>query len=70
METKEKIIDILIKVAEKKTCRDISLEEGDYFNIDDFAGGNIDDAYNLGLQDGEIELARRILQFFDKSINK
>lgn len=31
---------------------------------DDFTGGNIDDAYFKGLKDGEVELARQLLEAF------
>lgn len=31
------------------------------FMVDDFAGGNVDDAYEMGLSDGEIAFARALL---------
>lgn len=34
--------------------------------IDDFAGGNVDDAYYGGTRDGEILLARDILALLDQ----
>ena len=50
----------LISLAKDKTIYDNEDEDEDVV-IDDFAGGNVDDAYNIGQSDGEIYLARRIL---------
>lgn len=38
--------------------------DDDDFMVDDRAGGNVDDAYNGGQNDGEILLARQLLKEF------
>lgn len=50
----------LIEVARKTTWYD-NLEEGEYLVIDDYAGGNVDDAFYGGERAGEIQLARDTL---------
>ena len=37
------------------------------FVVDDYAGGNVDDAYSGGNRDGEVELARSLLQKFSST---
>ena len=49
----------LTKLAEKRTIRE-NMGEND--TMADWAGGNIDDAYDYGMGDGEIFLARTILE--------
>ena len=49
----------LISLARKKATT-----ENDDFNAFDYSGGNYDDAYYLGAEDGEILLAREILETF------
>lgn len=49
----------LEKIASQKACQD---EED--FNPQDYAGGNYDDAFALGEDDGEIFLARALLKKF------
>lgn len=49
----------LIKAAQRTTWSDQCQNNGDV--IDDFAGGNVDDAYDGGQRDGETELAQEIL---------
>jgi hypothetical protein len=39
-------------------------DRGDDFNACDWSGGNFDDAYALGEQDGERHLASRIRKLF------
>ena len=34
---------------------------GEYFNADDMSGGNFDDAYVMGVDDGNVEVAKDIL---------
>lgn len=34
------------------------------FVVDDYAGGNVDDAYGVGVGDGEILFARNLLEQF------
>lgn len=48
----------LIEIAKEDTIYD---KGGEYAQVDDYAGGNVDDAYVLGTSDGRIELAREIL---------
>ena len=33
--------------------------------ISEYAGSNVDDAYELGKKDGKIEMAREILEYLD-----
>ena len=55
------LADFLGKIAKNKAwCDD------DDFNIYDGCGGNYDDAYSGGCDDGEILLARYILQTYNK----
>lgn len=51
-----KLIDKIREIASS----DISADEDD-FMVDDWAGGNIDDAYNMGIDHGEVYFARRLL---------
>ncbi len=50
------VIDELRFLARKK-----ALYDNEDFMVDDYAGGNIDDAYYRGVDDGEISLARKVL---------
>lgn len=36
------------------------------FMVDDYAGGNIDDAYQGGIKDGRVELARELLAILNE----
>ncbi len=54
----KKIINKLTKIAKDATLQD---NDEDYI-VDDYVGGNVDDAYQLGKDDGEIYLAREILE--------
>lgn len=38
--------------------------DNDDFMVDDYAGGNIDDAYSLGIDHGEVLFARELLKKF------
>lgn len=57
----EKTIQRLKEAARRKIIHIDLCDEDGTFNIDDWAGGNMDDAYSRGLLDGEAELARTIL---------
>lgn len=46
-----------LKICAKRTRRS---DEED-FMVNDFAAGNIDDAYDIGFTDGETQLAQEIL---------
>lgn len=39
-------------------------DEDEDFCVDDYAGGNVDDAFEGGVRAGEIQLARDILEAF------
>lgn len=52
------LIERLKKLAEKGCWSD-----NEDFAIDDYAGGNVDDAFYGGERSGEITLARDILDF-------
>ena len=56
----EKSITALTNRAAKKTLWELCEEEDSI--VDDWAGGNIDDAYELGVKDGQIIMARKILK--------
>ena len=43
-------------MAAKGACYD-----NEEFMVDDYAGGNIDDAYEIGFKDGRVDLARELL---------
>lgn len=51
----DNMIKQLIAIAKRSAVFD------EHDMVDDFAGGNIDDAYNIGSEDGETSLARQIL---------
>ena len=55
----ELIKEKLDKLAKQEAKTD---EEG--FNVYDYSGGNINDAYDLGYLDGQILLARELLDMF------
>lgn len=56
----EEFIQRLKKLAASDAWVD-ELGDGSDVIIDDFAGGNVDDAFWGGLRSGEIQLAREIL---------
>lgn len=47
--------------ASDKTNAEAYCELNEFYNADDASGGNFDDAYQFGCDDGEIMLARNIL---------
>jgi len=53
----QEMIDRLKKLAAHTTIYDCN----ENARIDDYAGGNVDDAYELGAEDAKAELAREIL---------
>jgi hypothetical protein len=59
----KEVIDNLIKLAKNETIFDGD-DDGDVV-IDDYAGGNVDDAYYLGERNGQTYLARDILAGLD-----
>jgi hypothetical protein len=50
---------MLEKIAKRKAWSD-----DEEFMVDDYAGGNIDDAYYGGTNDGEVLLSRALLKLF------
>lgn len=57
----EAVIEQLKKSARQKCFYDELVDNPDVI-VDDFAGGNIDDAFNVGETAGEAMLARSILE--------
>lgn len=55
----------MIEKEAKKKCWEDSIDDG--FIIDDFAGGNIDDAYDGGVESGRVEFARELLAFIKEN---
>lgn len=45
----------------KELANQTAKSENEDFSVNDYCGGNIDDAYSLGADDEEIYSARRIL---------
>ena len=60
-ETLEKLINKIKEVAARK----LRSNDPD-FNVDAWAGGNIDDAFDLGLTDGERMFAQELLEMIEK----
>lgn len=54
----EQMIDRLKELARRECYHD---DEGDDVIVDDYAGGNVDDAFDLGERAGETMLARDVL---------
>lgn len=62
--------DIRVGVTElkaflQKTADKTAWLDDKEFMVDDYAGGNIDDAYSGGVSDGEILMAREILGWLE-----
>lgn len=59
----QEYIETLKKLAKKTTWSEKSDADGskDCFDVQDFCGGNFDDAYAGGERDGQIEMARQVL---------
>jgi hypothetical protein len=60
------MLQSLRKLASEKTRPQRDKENGEDFNPYDWAGGNIDDAYYQGEEDGEISLAQDIIAHIDE----
>jgi len=63
-------IDKLVIMAERRTFSDMCLASNFETVISDCAGGNIDDAYEIGCDDGQTEIARLVLEALNISFNK
>jgi hypothetical protein len=50
-----------LKIMAAETTYIDEVIAGEDVVVDDYAGGNVDDAYYKGCQDGRVELARDIL---------
>lgn len=57
----EEVLDILIAEALTETVHDL-LEEDEDTIVDDFAGGNVDDAYDRGFTSGRVDAIRDVLK--------
>jgi hypothetical protein len=68
IEISEKFMAKLIKLSIEETIVDDMCKNPDVI-IDDYAGGNIDDAYYRGADDGEINMAREILSELNKDFS-
>ena len=60
-------MDELLAYLRKRAAETASWEEE--YDLYSRAGGNIDDAYEIGVSDGEIEMARYILKRLDNLKN-
>lgn len=60
VELPQHLIDSLINVAKQKSAFD-DLADDEFYVADDYAGGNIDDAFNNGMNEGNISMARLVL---------
>jgi hypothetical protein len=59
-----KLKETLQKLAAKPAWFD-----DEEFMVDDYAGGNMDDAYQGGVRDGRVELARELLAILNEDNN-
>jgi hypothetical protein len=50
-----------LEFIKKAAARECIYDEDEFPVIDDYAGGNVDDAFHMGAANGEILFARRIL---------
>lgn len=55
----------LREIIEKLANKNANCDQED-FAVDDYAGGNMDDAYELGCSDGEILLAKQLIVYLDE----
>jgi hypothetical protein len=60
--SKEKI-DALIQLIEKEANRETFYDDNEYGDIYDASGGNADDAYSIGEEDGKTYFARELRSF-------
>lgn len=60
------MLQSLRKLASEKTRPQRDKEKGEDFNPYDWSGGNTDDAYYQGEEDGEISLAQDIIAHIDE----
>jgi hypothetical protein len=55
------LIERLKKITAKK-----AKSETEDFNVNDWSGGNVDDAFQIGYDDGQIHLAESVLETLEK----
>lgn len=62
MNLSPEFIEKLKAIAKKKTWEEKDKESGEVFNPYEWCGGNFTDAYDGGVDTGEIEMARSVLK--------
>ena len=60
-------MDERLKMYLKKLAARECWSDHNNFMVNDYAGGNIDDAYSRGQDDGETLLARRLIDMIDSA---
>ena len=63
--TNEKKLAAILKIVSEYENDVVRYYEED-FMVDDYAGGNIDDAWSSGMEDGKCEIAHEILAILNK----
>lgn len=61
VEQLEQLRTLVAKTAAEQGWSD----DGEDFMVDDYAGGNVDDAYSGGVRDGKIGFAREIAKLLN-----
>ena len=64
----EKSISLAIQLIAKKASEDCIADEIDSgeSSVDDYAGGNVDDAYCIGMETGEVLFAKDLLAILNQ----
>jgi hypothetical protein len=60
----EELVKRLKSLAEKRSDYD-HLNDDDYFDPQDMSGGNFDDCYSMGIDEGYTQLAREVLDMLN-----
>lgn len=63
--TNEKIAKLIVEI--ERVANKTAASDSEDFNAYDASGGNFDDAYQLGTEDGEIFLASRLINILKGS---
>lgn len=50
-----------LKMQANKSMQSEDIDPGEFFNPMDASGGNYDEAYSMGVEDGAISMARDVL---------
>lgn len=63
----DEIVAFLLKNRDinKSNMEEEAIEEDGYFDVDSYSGGNIDDAYTMGKDNGEAQLIEHLLYILD-----